>query len=48
MKTTMLHRQIKQIAQAGGFMPSYWSVCSISLSNDRTPELCSGSMEIMS
>jgi hypothetical protein len=43
MKTTSLHRQCKLIAQLGGFMPSYWSVCEISLSNDRTPE--SGSME---
>jgi len=43
MKTQSLHRQAKRIAQLGGFMPSYWSVCSISLSNDRTPELALGS-----
>lgn len=48
MKSTSLHRQAKRIAQLGGFMPSYWSVCSISLSNDRTPELALGSTEIMS
>ncbi len=43
MKAQSLHRQLKHIAQVRGFMPSYWSVCEISLSNDRTPE--SGSME---
>ncbi len=48
MKQESLHRQEKRIAQLGGFMPSYWSVCSISLSNDRTPELRPGSMETMS
>ena len=43
MKQQMLHRLDKQITQMGGFIPSYWLVCSISLSNDRTPEIILGS-----
>ena len=39
MKATSLQRQFKHIAQMGGFALSYWSVCEISLGNDRTPEM---------
>ena len=39
-----LDKIIKHASQIGSFMPSYWSVCSNSLSNDRTPEIAWGSM----
>jgi len=44
MKTLSLHRLISSKAQQGGFMPSRWSVCAISLYND-TPELQPGSKD---
>jgi hypothetical protein len=43
MKSSTLHRQMIQKAQLGGFNATYWPVCSISLANDRTPELQPGS-----
>jgi hypothetical protein len=36
MNTQSLHRLTNCIAKQAGFMPTYWSV--ISLSNDRLPE----------
>ena len=36
MKLQSLHRLNSRIAKQAGFMPTYWSV--ISLSNDCTPE----------
>lgn len=39
MNTQSLFRQHTSIAKQAGFMPTYWSVISIGLSNnDRTPE----------
>ena len=36
MNSTLLHRQFEcAIAKQAGFMPTYWSLTSISLSNDR-------------
>jgi hypothetical protein len=35
MNTQLLHRQPTAIAKQAGFMPTYWSCESISLSNDR-------------
>jgi hypothetical protein len=44
MNSTLLHRQFEcAIAKQAGFMPTYWSLTSISLSNDR--ELGQGSLE---
>ena len=41
MKNSTKHSQLI-LAKQGGFMPSYWSAIS---NNDRTPEICPGSME---
>jgi hypothetical protein len=38
MKLQSLHRLNSCIAKQAGFMPTYWSVISLSLNNDRTPE----------
>lgn len=43
MKATSLHRQFNVIAKQAGFMPTYWSRETISLSNDCEPGM--GSME---
>lgn len=45
MKTVSLHRQSKHIAKVGACQPAYWSMFSISLGNDRTPEN-SGFLEV--
>jgi hypothetical protein len=43
MQTIANQRQFNQSAKQAGFMPTYWSL--IQISNDRTPEHISGSME---
>jgi len=46
MKTASLHISCKSLAQMGGFVPSYWLAID-SISNDRTPELLPGSVEML-
>ena len=43
MKALSLHRQFNVKAKQAGFMPTYWSCETISLSNDREPGM--GSLE---
>lgn len=46
MKNVSLHRQsLKQVAIMGACQPAYWSLFSINLGNDRTPEM-TGFLEV--
>ncbi len=38
MQTISLHRSISKQSVIGACQPAYWSLFSISLGNDRTPE----------
>lgn len=45
MKNVSLHRRsLKQVTIMGACQPAYWSLFSINLGNDRTPEI-SGFLE---